>query len=110
MTAGSEVTDYWQIAFRQCTSQLKPEESDQIFRVTSYEDLHSSIAILEKDYKQKRITKTLSRIEPYLSNLRSFQGVVDTAIQAKPDVAALIWGGVKLVLEASMIVNHSDRG
>lgn len=107
MATSSEVTNDWQTAFRKCTSQLKPEETIQIFRVTSYEDLQSSIATLEANYRQKRISKVLSRIEPFLSNLRSFQGVVDTAIQAKPDVAALIWGGIKLVLEASVAMIRS---
>lgn len=110
MAPSSHVVDDWQVAFRRCTSQLKSEETVQIFRVTSYEDLHSSIAALQKDYRQKRITRILSRIEPFLSNLRSFQGVVDTAIQAKPDAAALIWGGIKLVLEASLTVIHPFYG
>ena len=99
MAAKFEFLNDWQTALQECRSQLKPEEIRRMSSVTSYEDLQSSVAILEKDYRKRRIAKVLSRIEPYLSNLRSFQGVVDTAVQAKPDLAALMWGGIKLVLE-----------
>ena len=107
MAAKSEALDDWHTALQECRSRLKPEEIRRIAPVRSYEDLQSSVAILEKDYRKRRISKALSRIEPYLSNLRSFQGVIDTAVQAKPDLAALMWGGIKLVLEVNVEDNHS---
>ena len=106
MAAKSEVLSDWQTALQECRSQLKPEEIKRMSPVTSYEDLQSSVAVLEKDFRKRQIPKVLSRIEPYLSNLRSFQGVVDSAVQAKPDLAALMWGGIKLVLEVNVKDNH----
>lgn len=54
---------------------------------------------MHKGYKQKSVTRAFARIQPFLLNLKSFNGVIDTAIQSNPEVAALCWGGIKFVLE-----------
>ena len=91
----------WNAAFNRCRAKLGPEESAQILQVRDYSQSQLSLEILQAKYKRKTIPNILSRIEPFLSNLRSFHGIIDTAVQAKPDVAALIWGGIKLVLEVT---------
>lgn len=55
-------------------------------------------ALDAKDAAQRKGRKFSKWFQPYLDFLQRFSGVVDTAIQSKLEVAALIWAGAKLVI------------
>jgi hypothetical protein len=95
------ILDKWTPAFERCKAQLSPRETSRILQIGTYEEMKAAIVNLQREYKQKTITRAFARIEPFLQNLRSFNGVIDTAIQANPAISALCWGGIKLVLEVS---------
>jgi hypothetical protein len=54
---------------------------------------------MEQAYKDKKSAKILKHLAPALESIRSFGGIINTAIPANPDVAALMWGGIRLVLD-----------
>ncbi|WAO88971.1 NACHT domain-containing protein [Fusarium falciforme] len=53
---------------------------------------------LQKEQSKTGHLRHLSKIEPFLDRLREDSGVVETFVQAKPDILALIWGPIKLLL------------
>ncbi|CAH0023367.1 unnamed protein product [Clonostachys rhizophaga] len=54
---------------------------------------------MEQAYKDKKTAKILKNLTPALASIRSFGGINDTAVPPNLDVAALMWGGIKLVLD-----------
>jgi hypothetical protein len=54
----------------------------------------------DEQAKQGRL-RHLRRIEPYLERLRQYNEVINTFVQVKPDILALIWGPVRLLLQIS---------
>ena len=67
------------------------------------EGLANSVKSLEQ--KQRSESKTLGltgRLQPFLSGLSMYTKAFDVAIQAGPAPAAVIYGGARLILQASM--------
>jgi len=53
-------------------------------------------------YKQKGVPKTLSRLQPMILNLKAFEGVIGTFTQSNPEIANLVWGSMRVLLEISV--------
>jgi hypothetical protein len=70
--------------------------------VMTYEDLDKAVKGFREKYRNKSISRALDSINPLLNNLRSLNGVVDTMVQSNPEIAALVWGSVKFVLEVTL--------
>jgi hypothetical protein len=49
----------------------------------------------------------LSKIGPFLECLRGYAGVIETFVQVNPDILALIWGPIKLLLQWTSILKQS---
>ncbi|KAG4260120.1 hypothetical protein FPRO04_12431 [Fusarium proliferatum] len=71
---------------------------DQIIQTTSIEQVYQDIEKLQDKQAKSGRLRHLSKIEPFLARLREYSSVVETFVQAKPDILALIWGPVKLLL------------
>lgn len=89
----------WQIAFRNCRQQLAPQEFAVIKTVMTYDDLDKAVTRFRERYRARTVTRALDSINPLMDNLRSLNGVVDTMVQSNPEIAALVWGSIKFVLE-----------
>lgn len=72
---------------------------DQIVQTDSIDKVYDATDKLQKDQSKSRRLQNLGRIGPYLEGLRSYASVIDTFVQAKPDILALIWGPIKLLLQ-----------
>ena len=107
MTSTSRVTEQWEAAFVRCRACLQPEDAAKILQVTTYDELLESLSKLQLEHKERVFTRIFSQIEPFLLNLKSLSNIIDTFVSAKSDVAALMWGGVKLTLE--VIYNGSTN-
>ncbi|KAI9846968.1 MAG: hypothetical protein M1837_003324 [Sclerophora amabilis] len=57
-------------------------------------------------YSYKRLPMTMQKIEPFMKNLKAFEGVMNTFVQAKPEVIALVWGTMKLVLTVPPLTDY----
>ncbi|RYC87009.1 hypothetical protein BFJ63_vAg10141 [Fusarium oxysporum f. sp. narcissi] len=71
---------------------------DQIIQTTSIEQVYQDIQKLQDKQAKSGRLRHLSKIEPFLARLREYSSVVETFVQAKPDILALIWGPIKLLL------------
>ncbi|KAE9583427.1 hypothetical protein CGMCC3_g431 [Colletotrichum fructicola] len=56
---------------------------------------------LQSQQVNTRSMRNLGKIRTFLESLRHFGEVIDTFVQVKPDVLALIWGPIKLLLVVS---------
>jgi hypothetical protein len=71
---------------------------DQIIQTTSIEQVYQDIEKLQDKQAKSGRLRHMSKIEPFLAQPREYSGVVETFVQAKPDILALIWGSIKLLL------------
>lgn len=101
MTSTSRVPELWEAAFVRCRACLQSKDAAQILQVTTYDQLLESLSKHQQEHKKRVISRALNRLEPFLLNLKSLSAIIDTFVSAKPDIAALIWGGIKLTLEVS---------
>lgn len=103
ITAAPCVVKNWEAAFDRCRARLTSREAELILKVSSYEELKVSMHDLQLTYKKRAIPQAVCRIEPLLLNLKEFNHVIDTAISSNPRVVGLVWGGIKLVFEVSVV-------
>lgn len=60
------------------------------------EDVYDETDRLQKKQGNEGTLRNLNRIQPYLRRISEYSGVIDTFVQAKPDVLALLWVWNKL--------------
>lgn len=80
----------------------KSLKDDALFRdileTTSIEKVWEAVkAIQAKQDNEKRL-RNMAKIRGFLDKLSAYTAVVDTFIQVKPDIMALIWGPIRLLL------------
>ncbi|KAF5627128.1 Nacht domain protein [Fusarium sp. NRRL 52700] len=80
---------------------------DQIIQTTSIEQVYQDIEKLQDKQAKSGRLRHLSKIEPFLARLREYSSVIETFVQAKPDILALIWGPVKLLLLWADVLKQS---
>ncbi|KAH6964634.1 hypothetical protein DER45DRAFT_610955 [Fusarium avenaceum] len=89
-------------------NKLKDQSfSDQIIQTTSIEQVYQDIEKLQDKQAKSGRLRHLSKIEPFLARLREYSDVVETFVQAKPDILALIWGPIKLLLLWADVLKQS---
>ncbi|KAA8893137.1 hypothetical protein FN846DRAFT_980251 [Sphaerosporella brunnea] len=81
--------------------RLKPKHFQTIKGPNSIQGVLETVRNAKtKNESERNAIKSvlLSASETVVDKLVRFQGVVDTAIQANPNISSLVWGGVKFVL------------
>ncbi|KAK6358579.1 hypothetical protein TWF730_007905 [Orbilia blumenaviensis] len=83
---------------------LKPEDYHTLknYLDPSAEDVTTFVKDLDErlQEKQKRRAIQSPQFTAFLRSMQQFSSIVDTCIQSNPEIAALIWGGIKFVLLA----------
>ena len=94
----------WHSAMTTFIRKLSNEDRQAI--VLTKDDSALTVQSLEKTFKpllekhqQGTVMKAIQKFESTLQHVRSFATIVDVAIQSHPNVACLIWGGIRLILE-----------
>jgi len=92
-----------QQAFEAAKNDFRRRLGDEkVFRdllsTTSIEQVWKAVEDVQaKPYAEKRL-RHLARIRGFLDKLSAYTGAVDTFVQAKPEIMALIWGPIRLLL------------
>ncbi|KAF5965977.1 NACHT nucleoside triphosphatase [Fusarium coicis] len=73
----------------------------QLQKVTTIDDIWDYTEQLQKDQASNKRLRCMKRIGPYTERLQEYAGVIEVFVQAKPDILALIWGPIKLLLQVS---------
>ncbi|KAL9115839.1 MAG: hypothetical protein Q9227_000207 [Pyrenula ochraceoflavens] len=77
---------------------LKTKTVDEVYDLTDK---------LQEEQAKKGHLRHLSKIQPFLEGLDSYAGVIEVFMQAKPDILALIWGPIKLLLQWTSVLKAS---
>lgn len=80
---------------------LDDKYAQTLSQFTSIDDVYNATDDIQKEQGKSRILQNLAKIQPYLECLDQYATVVDTVVQVKPDILALIWAPIKLLLIVS---------
>lgn len=86
-------------SFQDC---LNPEQRAELEAVKAVPDAHAVAQFthqLDQENAKRKSRCVAARISPLLESIQQFSGIVETFVSARPQIAALIWGSIKLVLQ-----------
>ncbi|KAM5342179.1 hypothetical protein ACJ41O_015210 [Fusarium nematophilum] len=84
-----------------------PRLRAQLRTATTIDDVWDYTDKLQRDQGSGRCLRGLNRIGPYIKRIQEYAGVVEVFTQVKPEIIALIWGPIKLLLQISSNVVQS---
>lgn len=89
-------------------SSLKDDELfSTILQTTTIDEVYNVTDKLQEEQAKKGHLRHLSKIQPFLEGLNAYAGVIEVFLQAKPDVLALIWGPIKLIIQWASTLKQS---
>lgn len=99
-TMSNPVHDAFERAKRDFELDLKDVELwREILQTTSITEVYDATDRLQKEQAKDGRLRHLAKIEPYLTRLNDYSKAIEVFIQVKPDVLALIWGPIVLLLQ-----------
>ncbi|KAI1640418.1 NACHT domain protein [Biscogniauxia mediterranea] len=113
-TTMSAPFDPIQAAFQNAMSGFQAELKDDevynnILQITTIDQVYDATDKIQKEQAKQGHLRHLAKIGPYLDRLNEYAASIEVFIQVKPDVLALIWGPIKLLLQwASALKNSFD--
>ena len=98
----------WHDAMTRYIQQLPDEDQQSIISTDddstlTAQSLQNLMLPLIAKHKHGTVMQLLIKLGPILQHIRSFATIVDVAVQSHPNLACLIWGSVRLILEVSLI-------
>ena len=101
-----------QIAFDKAIGDFKGQLQDdalydRILQTTSIQQVYDATDELQAQQSKNGHLRHLSKIKPFLTNLSEYVDAVVVFIQIKPDILALIWGPIVLLLQWASVLKTS---
>lgn len=99
------VTKPLEVALSEFGSILTDDERKQLQQIKGVPDASAALvftARLDASNSTRRGKSIGARAYSMLQSIQQFSSIVDTFISAHPDIAALVWGSVKL----TVLVSH----
>lgn len=99
-------------AFEDAIRDFKTKLADdliyrQILQTTSIDQVYDTTDKIQEEQRKKGHLRHLSKIEPYLNRLNEYASSVEVFVQIKPDILALIWGPIRLLLQWASVLKMS---
>ncbi|KAL9044553.1 MAG: hypothetical protein Q9214_002318, partial [Letrouitia sp. 1 TL-2023] len=88
----------WEVTLTRARDLLGSKGYDLATEVRTQDELQGEMRRLSDIYSKRGVANILNRLNPFLTNLSSFAGSVDTFVQSSPEYSALLWGSLKVVL------------
>ncbi|KAI8630272.1 NACHT domain protein [Xylariaceae sp. FL1651] len=93
-----------QAAFENAMRDFQAELNDgqiysDILKVTTIDQVYDATDKIQKEQAKEGRLRHLSRISPFLDRINEYAAAVEVFIQVKPEILALIWGPVRLLLQ-----------
>ncbi|KAH6888169.1 hypothetical protein B0T10DRAFT_515086 [Thelonectria olida] len=98
MTCSTTVTDAFESAKDDFLLNFPKGSNYDFSNFSTIDDVYNATDQIQKDQAKSGTLRNLGKIQPFLECLSSYAKVIDTFVQVKPDILALIWGPVRLVL------------
>ena len=108
----SSPLDPVQIAFDRAIGEFRGQLQDdvlynRILQTTSIQQVYDATDELQAQQSKNGHLRHLSKIEPFLMSLSGYADAVGVFIQVKPDILALIWGPIVLLLQWASVLKMS---
>lgn len=90
-----------QQAIREFEGALSPDQNKQLQAIKAVPDEAAVITLtaqLDEKNAQRRTSCVASRLYTLLQSVQQFTTIVDTFVSSHPNIAALVWGSVKLTM------------
>ena len=91
MEPDSWMLEAFKVAEAEFNSQLKEGEKLDFSQYRSIEEVYNATDEIQKRQSKDGKLRHLSRIKPYLDNLKQYSDVMEQFIRLKPDLLTLIW-------------------
>ncbi|RYP73410.1 hypothetical protein DL770_007779 [Monosporascus sp. CRB-9-2] len=114
MSSSAPLHDPVQAAFDKAIWEFKAGlKNEALYRevlsTTSADQVYDLTDKLQAEQIKTGKLRNLAKLKPYLERLQGYYGAIDTFVQAKPDVLALLWGPIKLLVQwASTLTTSLD--
>jgi len=102
--AAATTTDALDDALRSFQDSLDPEQKTKFLIIKAVPDAHAVAEFthqLDQENAKRQSRCVSARISPLLESIQQFSGIVETFVSSHPQIAALNWGSIKLVLQVS---------
>jgi len=70
------------------------------------EDLRSEIKELGNNYQKTRVHSYTSKLSRLIDRFERFFKVVDTFVSSNPTISALVWGGIRFIIQVRELPEH----
>ncbi|KAK0739375.1 hypothetical protein B0T21DRAFT_362512 [Apiosordaria backusii] len=80
---------------------------DQVLQANTIHDVYKFTNELQEKQAKTGSLRNLSKIQRYLEKLNHYASAVDTFVQVKPEILALIWGPIKLIIQWTSTLTQS---
>lgn len=77
---------------------VKSRDYDEILRTTTIAEVYEVTFKIQEELSSRGRLRYLAKIQPFLTRLSELSSVIEVFVQVKPELLALIWGPVKLIL------------
>jgi hypothetical protein len=95
-------------AMREFKSHLDDDSLySEILQTTSIQQVYDATDKLQEEQGKSGALRNLPRITPYMNRLNEYAASIEVFIQVKPDILALIWGPIKLLLQMASALTTS---
>ncbi|KIJ24000.1 hypothetical protein M422DRAFT_275321 [Sphaerobolus stellatus SS14] len=73
----------------------------------SLEELRELVSQLDETHKKtSKARRTIDHLQPFFDGITRYMGVVETLVSSNPAISALVWGGVKYVVQLAGEYSH----
>ncbi|KAK9780358.1 hypothetical protein SCAR479_02995 [Seiridium cardinale] len=105
-------TDPVQAAFEEAQREFRkklksPDLYEQILNTATVDKVYNAITKLQETTLGRGRLRNLAKIGKFLERLSSYAAVIEVFIQVKPDLLALIWGPIKMLILLSSRLNSA---
>lgn len=80
-------------AIKDFQDELADRDEFDFRGIETIDDVYREIEITQEEQGRKGTLRNMKRMQPFLACLEQYSEVLDTFVQAKADVLALIWVG-----------------
>lgn len=98
-------------SIREFKANLKNDKLySEILQTTTIDQVYDITDKLQAEQAKDGHMRHMSKIGPFLERLRLYVGAIEVFVQVKPDMLALIWGPIKLLLQWASVLKQSLDG
>ncbi|KAF2437990.1 TPR-like protein [Karstenula rhodostoma CBS 690.94] len=88
----------WNLALSRAESMLRASDCTLVYQVRTCEDLVNALQTYQLQKTSSGFTGLLMRLTPFITRMKTFADAIDVFIQSNPKIAALVWGGIRVLI------------